>query len=89
MRANPAHRAVLESWMRSYRPEDLFDADGRLRPDLARLAPRGERRMSANPRTNGGLLLHDLANSLERLRRDPVAEEAELVDELGREEAFP
>ena len=60
-RTNAAHRAVLESWMRSYRAEELFDANGRLRPDLAALPPRGERRMSANPRANGGLLLHDLA----------------------------
>jgi len=59
-RTNAAHRAVLESWMRSYRPEELFDANGRLRADLAALPPRGERRMSANPRANGGLLLHDL-----------------------------
>jgi xylulose-5-phosphate/fructose-6-phosphate phosphoketolase len=57
---NPEHLAQLETWMRSYRPEELFDADGALRSELAALAPRGERRMGANPHANGGLLLHDL-----------------------------
>src|SRR5260221_88072 len=56
----PGHLAILEQWMRSYRPEGLFTADGRLRPELARLAPAGERRMSANPHANGGILLRDL-----------------------------
>ncbi len=57
---DPAHLAALEAWMRSYRPEELFDARGRLVPQLAALAPRGERRMSANPHANGGLLRQDL-----------------------------
>jgi len=57
---NPEHLAQLETWMRSYRPEELFDADGALRSELAALAPTGERRMGANPHANGGLLLHDL-----------------------------
>jgi len=57
---NPAHVHILEQWMRSYRPEELFDRTGRLVPELAELAPRGERRMSANPHANGGLLLKDL-----------------------------
>jgi xylulose-5-phosphate/fructose-6-phosphate phosphoketolase len=52
--------AALEEWLRSYRPEELFEGDGRLRPDLAALAPEGDRRMSANPKTNGGELLRDL-----------------------------
>jgi len=56
----PDHVQLLESWMRSYQPETLFDAEGRLLPTLAQLAPRGTRRMSANPHTNGGLLLRDL-----------------------------
>jgi xylulose-5-phosphate/fructose-6-phosphate phosphoketolase len=56
----PEHIAVLERWMKSYRPEELFDAEGRLRPELRKLAPEGERRMSANPHANGGLLLRDL-----------------------------
>ncbi len=53
----PEHLAQLEAWMRSYRPQDLFDQDGRLRPDIARLAPSADRRMSANPHANGGELL--------------------------------
>jgi len=56
----PEHVRLLESWMRSYRPEELFDANGTLKPELAELAPRGERRMGANPHTNGGMLLRDL-----------------------------
>jgi xylulose-5-phosphate/fructose-6-phosphate phosphoketolase len=59
-RDNPEHRALLEQWMRSYRPEELFDATGQLVPQLRALAPRGTRRMSANPHANGGLLLRDL-----------------------------
>ncbi|HEU4942467.1 MAG TPA: phosphoketolase family protein [Gaiellaceae bacterium] len=61
VRDNPAHLALLEDWLRSYRPEELFDDGGRLRPDLAELPPRGTRRMSANPHANGGELLRDLA----------------------------
>ena len=57
---NPEHLAQLDTWMHSYRPEELFDADGALRSELAALAPTGERRMGANPHANGGLLLHDL-----------------------------
>jgi xylulose-5-phosphate/fructose-6-phosphate phosphoketolase len=60
VRTNPEHLAMLEAWMRSYRPEELFNADGSLREELAELAPRSHRRMSANPHANGGLLLHDL-----------------------------
>jgi xylulose-5-phosphate/fructose-6-phosphate phosphoketolase len=60
VRTNPAHRAQLEEWLRSYRPEELFDADGAVRAEITALAPEGERRMSANPHTNGGLLLRDL-----------------------------
>jgi xylulose-5-phosphate/fructose-6-phosphate phosphoketolase len=57
---NPQHLALLEQWMKSYHPEELFDEDGRFVPELAALAPHGERRMSANPHANGGLLLRDL-----------------------------
>jgi xylulose-5-phosphate/fructose-6-phosphate phosphoketolase len=57
---NPAHLKQLEEWLKSYRPEELFDAEGRLRPELAALAPQGTRRMGANPHANGGLLLKDL-----------------------------
>jgi xylulose-5-phosphate/fructose-6-phosphate phosphoketolase len=56
----PEHVKVLEGWMKSYRPEELFDATGHLQEDIASLAPSGTRRMSANPHTNGGLLLRDL-----------------------------
>ena len=59
-RSNDEHRALLEQWMRSYRPEELFDESGRLVPELQALSPVGDRRMSGNPVTNGGLLLRDL-----------------------------
>jgi xylulose-5-phosphate/fructose-6-phosphate phosphoketolase len=57
---HPEHVAQLEEWMRSYRAEELFDEEGRLVPELASLAPVGDRRMGANPHTNGGALLRDL-----------------------------
>jgi xylulose-5-phosphate/fructose-6-phosphate phosphoketolase len=60
VRENPEHLAALESWLRSYRPEELFDASGALQAELAALAPTGERRMGANPHANGGLLLRAL-----------------------------
>ena len=56
----PEHLRQLEEWMRSYRPEELFDAEGKLIAEFAELAPKGERRMGANPHANGGLLLKDL-----------------------------
>jgi xylulose-5-phosphate/fructose-6-phosphate phosphoketolase len=58
--SSPDHLQQLEDWMRSYKPEELFDEAGRLIPELAALAPQGERRMGANPHANGGLLLKDL-----------------------------
>ena len=58
--SNAEHRKMLEEWMKSYRPEELFDDAGRLRVELAELAPRGDRRMGANPHANGGRLLQDL-----------------------------
>ncbi|MDO6429525.1 phosphoketolase family protein [Flavitalea sp. BT771] len=58
--SNPRHLQQLEAWMKSYRPEELFDAGGRLREELALLAPEGQRRMGANPHANGGLLLKSL-----------------------------
>ncbi len=58
--SKPEHLAQLEAWMRSYGPHELFDERGTLRPELAALAPEGERRMGANPHANGGLLLRDL-----------------------------
>ncbi len=60
VRTNPAHLQLLDQWMRSYRPEELFDRSGKLLPELAELAPRAERRMGANPHANGGILLRDL-----------------------------
>jgi xylulose-5-phosphate/fructose-6-phosphate phosphoketolase len=60
MHENPGHIRILEEWMKGYRPEELFDAKGALVPELAALPPKGDRRMSANPHANGGLLLRDL-----------------------------
>ena len=57
---HPGHVKILEEWLKSYRPRELFDPTGKLRAELADLAPKGERRMSANPHANGGLLLRDL-----------------------------
>jgi xylulose-5-phosphate/fructose-6-phosphate phosphoketolase len=84
---HPDHVATLEAWMRSYRAEELFDADGRLMPELEALAPTGTRRMGANPHANGGLLLRDLkmpdfrANAL--AVRSPGAVEAGDTHVLG------
>ena len=75
-RTDPGHRAQLEAWMRSYRPEELFDADGALVPELAALAPQGARRMSANPHANGGLLLRELD-------LPPIAGHAVVVEHPG------
>src|SRR3954447_11163629 len=60
VRTNPEHLALLEDWLRSYRPDELFDESGALIPELAALPPKSYRRMSANPHANGGLLLRDL-----------------------------
>ncbi|MEE9219280.1 MAG: phosphoketolase family protein [Acidobacteriota bacterium] len=60
MATKPSHVKLLEHWMKSYKPEELFDDTGRLIPELAQLAPEGARRMGANPHANGGLLLKDL-----------------------------
>jgi xylulose-5-phosphate/fructose-6-phosphate phosphoketolase len=60
MHENPGHVKILEEWMMSYRPAELFDANGRLKAELAELAPKGTWRMGANPHANGGLLLKDL-----------------------------
>ena len=59
-RGIPDHLKLLEQWLKSYRPEELFDRDGRLRAEIAELAPQGTRRMGANPHANGGLLMRDL-----------------------------
>ncbi len=87
VRGNPEHLAKLESWMRSYKAEELFDSNGTLRPEIARLAPHGDRRMSANPHANGGLLLREL--NLPDFRDyavpvpEPGATEAEATRVLG------
>ena len=60
MHEKPEHITILEQWMKSYKPDELFDENGRFKPELAEIAPKGERRMSANPHANGGLLLRDL-----------------------------
>ncbi|GIW80526.1 MAG: putative phosphoketolase 1 [Gemmatales bacterium] len=60
MHENPEHVKLLEKWMKSYRPEELFDENGKLKAELAELAPQGERRMGANPHANGGSLLKPL-----------------------------
>ncbi len=60
MAGKPEHLKLLEDWMKSYCPEELFDPNGALKPELAALAPKGERRMGNNPHANGGLLLRDL-----------------------------
>jgi xylulose-5-phosphate/fructose-6-phosphate phosphoketolase len=60
VRTNPEHLTLLDEWLHSYRPHELFDANGKLRQDLRELAPHGERRMGANPHANGGLLLREL-----------------------------
>ncbi len=60
VRTNPEHLALLEEWLRSYRPEELFDEDGAVLPEVTALAPDGDLRMSANPHANGGLLTRDL-----------------------------
>ena len=60
MASNPEHLKLLEDWMKSYKPEEIFDENGTLIPELADLAPKGDRRMGANPHANGGLLLKDL-----------------------------
>jgi xylulose-5-phosphate/fructose-6-phosphate phosphoketolase len=75
-RTNAEHRTMLEAWMRSYRPEELFDAAGRLVPQLQALAPTGDRRMSANPHANGGRLLRDLDLPDFRAYAVPVARPA-------------
>ena len=60
VRDNPEHIKILEQWMKSYKPEELFDENGCFKPNLEEIAPKGERRMSANPHANGGLLLRGL-----------------------------
>jgi xylulose-5-phosphate/fructose-6-phosphate phosphoketolase len=82
--ANPEHLRQLEEWMRSYRPDELFTDDGAVRPEISALAPEGERRMSANPHANGGLLLRDLELHDFRDYAVPVPEPAATSSEAMR-----
>jgi xylulose-5-phosphate/fructose-6-phosphate phosphoketolase len=83
-RTNPSHLAALEAWLRSYQTAELFDSGGTLLPELAGLAPRDYRRMSANPHVNGGLLLRDLALPDFRSYAVPVARPGDSVSEATR-----
>jgi len=85
VRENPAHLAILESWMRSYRPEQLFDGGGRFDAQLAALAPSGESRMGANPHANGGKLTKELALPELRAYALPVASPASEWHESTRQ----
>jgi xylulose-5-phosphate/fructose-6-phosphate phosphoketolase len=80
----PEHVTLLEQWMKSYRPEELFDDAGALIPELARLAPEGSRRMGANPHANGGVLLRDLAMPDFRDYAVPVTEPGTSMAEATR-----
>src|SRR5215472_10005359 len=82
MHEKPAHLALLEEWLRSYRPQELFDEAGRLLPELRELAPKGERRMGANPHANGGLLR-------KALRLPDFRDYAVKVEEPGTTEVGP
>lgn len=87
-REDAGHRKILEDWMRSYNPEDLFEEDGRLKEELRELAPQGQRRMGANPHANGGLLRKELIVPSIRDHAVPVRERGALIvqttDVLGR-----
>ena len=82
------HVAILEAWMKSYRPGELFDGAGKLKSEIAELAPKGERRMSANPHANGGRLLEDLVMPDYRAYavevKSPGAANAESTREMGK-----
>jgi xylulose-5-phosphate/fructose-6-phosphate phosphoketolase len=80
VRNNPDHLRILEQWMRSYKPQELFDSNGKLKSDLAAMAPTGRRRMGMNPHANGGLLL-------EPLTMPHFREYAVKIEKPGRTEA--
>ncbi|MFA6173552.1 MAG: phosphoketolase family protein [Kiritimatiellales bacterium] len=82
--SHPGHVKILETWLKSYRPQELFDETGRLRSELAALAPEGARRMSANPHANGGLLLRDLRLPDFREYAVPVTEPGAIDAEATR-----
>jgi len=81
---NPEHLKILEQWMRSYKAEELFDNNGKLLPELAALAPKGKRRMGANPHANGGLLLKELKMPDFRQYAVKVAQPGNSLDESTR-----
>ena len=81
---HPEHLKILDDWMRSYRPAELFDANGKFVAELAELAPKGNRRMGSNPHTNGGLLLKDLAMPNFRAYAVEVPEPGTIVAESTR-----
>ncbi len=81
----PAHLKQLEEWMKSYRADELFDANGKLIPELAALAPKGKRRMGANPHANGGLLLKDLVMPDFRDFQVKVSKPGNAISEATRE----
>ncbi len=81
---NPGHLKILEQWLQSYRPSELFDKDGKLIPELAELAPKGTRRMGANPHVNGGGLLRDLRMPNFREYAVNVARPGEVTAEATR-----
>lgn len=82
--SNPNHLKLLESWMRSYRPEELFNKEGRLKEEIAEIAPKGFRRMGANPHANGGILLKDLHMPDFRNYSIPVSSPGRLTVETSR-----
>jgi xylulose-5-phosphate/fructose-6-phosphate phosphoketolase len=84
VRGNPANLKLLEDWLRGYRPEELFDSGGRLRPELRALAPSGARRMSANPHANGGLLRKALKLPDFRAYAVPVPQAGKVLHENTR-----
>ena len=85
LQSKPEHVKILEVWMRSYRPQELFDERGGLIPELRALAPQGTRRMGANPHSNGGLLLKDLALPDFRAYALDVKKPGQMVGEATRE----
>jgi xylulose-5-phosphate/fructose-6-phosphate phosphoketolase len=88
VKANPEHLRILDEWMRSYKPEELFDESGRLIPELATLAPEGNLRMGANPHANGGKLMVDLDippfTDYALTVNKPATEHAESTRQLGK-----
>ena len=84
MATKPDHVKLLEEWMKSYKPEELFDENGKLIPELAEVAPKGARRMGANPHANGGLLLKDLKMPDFRDYAVDVAKPGQVLEEATR-----